>query len=379
MFRRHGLTVTCVLGAWVWGAGCDEPAKSGTDASAPAADGAPLLGDDAAADSVAQSGDGGVQAGVDVGAPRLPTLVVLPDTQFYAAGYPEIFRAQTTWIAENHVAANLVAVLHEGDIVDGANDPAQWQVASDSFARLDGVLPYLVLAGNHDEDADRHGLMDQYFPPSRFNQYPWFMGTFEAGKTENSVATVRIGSSVWLLLALEFGPRHAVVAWADAILKAFPTTPAILVTHAYLYNDGSRYDVNKTPPQSFEPDGYNYTPLEGMNDGEELWQKLIVGNENVKLVLSGHCLGDPANAMPAAARLTSVRPSGSKVHQMLANYQICADMSCFTDYPELRGGNGYLRLLEFDETGGTIHVRTYSPYLRQYLTDDSEDFTLAWP
>lgn len=45
----------------------------------------------------------------------------------------------------------------------------------------------------------------------------------------------------------------------------------------------------------------------------------------------------------------------------------------------LRGGNGYLRLLEFDESGGTIHVRTYSPYLGQYLIDDSEDFTLAWP
>ena len=65
-----------------------------------------------------------------------------------------------------------------------------------------------------------------------------------------------------------------------------------------------------------------------MNDGEELWRQLVLGNENVKLVLSGHCLGDPANLKGATARLSSVRPSGSAVHQILANYQTCADMSC---------------------------------------------------
>ena len=355
---------------------------AGCEASAPATgeDGSALL-DTGQVVQVPDSGQGSVGDSAfspdqeQVPWPN-PTLVVLPDTQFYAAGYPEIFRAQTQWIRDNRTSANLVAVLHEGDVVDRPGDSAQWQVASDAFVGLDGVVPYLLLAGNHDEDTNRQGAMNQYFPVTRFSQHAWFGGTFQSDKIENSYATITIGNKPWLLLALEFGPRDTVVAWADEVLKANADKPAIVVTHAYLYNDGTRYDVNKTPAQSFDPDTYNYTPLEGANDGEALWLKLIVGNENVKLVLSGHCLGDPANAVPAVARLSSVRPSGSTVHQILANYQICADMGCCAQYPDLHGGNGYLRLLEFDQPNQAIRVHTYSPYLHQYQHDDSNDFAL---
>ena len=316
--------------------------------------------------------------GLDAGAPPNPTIVVLPDTQFYAAAYPEIFHAQTQWILDHRASSNLVAVLHEGDVVDNSGSLDEWQVASDALAKLDGVIPYLILAGNHDESLARQGYMDQYFPATRFEPYPWFGGTFEAGKSENGYAIVRIGDTPWLLLALEFGPRNAVVTWADGILKSNAEKPAILVTHAYLYNDGTRYDNSKVPPQSFDPHDYNYTPLEGVNDGEELWQQLVLPNENVKLVVSGHCLGDPANLKGAAARLSSVRPSGSSVHQILANYQTCADMSC-PEMPQIKGGNGYLRLIEFDKVQQVLHVHTYSPYLNQYLVTDDEDFILPWP
>jgi hypothetical protein len=55
-------------------------------------------------------------------------------------------------------------------------------------------------------------------------------------------------------------------------------------------------------------------------------------------------------------------------------------MGCCAQYPDLHGGNGYLRLLEFDEANRRIRVRTYSPYLDQYLSqDDSEEFGLEWP
>jgi hypothetical protein len=318
--------------------------------------------------------DGSTGLLLDGSSPPNPTVVVLPDTQFYAAAYPDIFAAQTKWIADNRDSANLVAVLHEGDLVDDPSSVDQWQVASDAFATLDGVIPYLVLAGNHDEDLARQGYMDQYFPASRSDQYPWFGGTFEPNKTENSFAIVPIGGTPWLLLALEFGPRNAVVSWANEVLKNNADKPAILVTHAYLFNDGTRYDYTKTPPQPFDPHDYNFTPLAGVNDGEQLWQNLIVGNENVKVVLSGHCLG-----APAVARLTSPRPSGSTVHQILANYQQCGDLSC-PEMPQIKGGNGYLRLLEFDKANQVLRVHTYSPYLNQYVEqDDSEDFVLPLP
>src|SRR5262252_8938181 len=60
------------------------------------------------------------------------TVVVLPDTQYYAAAYPSLFDAQASWIVANKQALNIAFVVHEGDIVD-ADVVGQWQVASGSL------------------------------------------------------------------------------------------------------------------------------------------------------------------------------------------------------------------------------------------------------
>ena len=50
------------------------------------------------------------------------TLAVLPDTQFYAKDHPEIFDAQTAWLARNAAERRIVFVLHEGDITCGSSE-----------------------------------------------------------------------------------------------------------------------------------------------------------------------------------------------------------------------------------------------------------------
>ena len=97
-----------------------------------------------------------------------------------------------------------------------------------------------------------------------------------------------------------------------------------------------------------------------------MWQKLVLPNPNVRMVFSGHDTG--------AARLTSARPDGSVVHQMLSDYQ------WWTDDTQQNGsfGYGWLRIVGLDYVKKTIEVRTYSPYLQRYLTDDANQFTLAW-
>jgi hypothetical protein len=296
------------------------------------------------------------------------TVVVLPDTQYYSSSHPEIFAAQTRWIVEQKSARNVSVALHVGDIVDGANDPAQWTVANSSLRLMDGLVPYVLVPGNHDSDSNRVGLIDNYFAPTTMQ---WITNTMTTGQIENNYTLVDIGPQQWLVLGLEFGPRGAVLTWADGVLKAFPTKPAIIVTHAYLYGDGTRYDVAKSgldPSQpnfqNFIPQWYNYTPKEGSNDGEEIWQKLIVPNPNVRLVFCGHDNG--------AARLTSLRPDGSRVHQMLSDYQWL-----YAGTADDRGGSGYLRTLEFDYGKKEIRVQTYSPYLDQFMTDDANQFTLS--
>jgi hypothetical protein len=70
--------------------------------------------------------------------------------------------------------------------------------------------------------------------------------------------------------------------------------------------------------------------------------------------------------MPSA-RLTSARPAGPPVHQMLADFQ-----------GESQGGSGFMRILTF-MPDGRVMVRTYSPFLDQYRTDDENQFVLERP
>jgi hypothetical protein len=280
------------------------------------------------------------------------TVVVLPDTQYYAHYYPQTFPAQTNWILQQQGRRNVGVVLHVGDIVDDPFVASEWDVAGSAMRLLDGKVPYVLVPGNHDMGFDRATPINDYFSP---DSMPWITGTMTVGRIENSYALVDIGPRSWLVVGLEWGPRDATVAWADQVLKAYPDRPAILLTHAYLNGgDGTRY---QRPDQPFYPSGY--TPEQGMNDGEMIWQKLVVPNGNVRLVLSGHY---------GVARQTSARPDGSLVHEIVSDYQ-------WWEGPE--NGFGYLRAMAFDYERKEIRVQTYSPTRKSFLTEDTHQFTVS--
>jgi hypothetical protein len=308
------------------------------------------------------------------GGPAPPfTVVVLPDTQYYAAAFPDIFDSQLRWVAGQIENQNIALVLHEGDIVD-SDVPEQWQIASGALHMLDGRVPYVLSAGNHDYGnlADRMGMMNAYFPPEMLAQAPTFGGTFEDGHSENSFSLVPMGGKTWLVVTLEFGPRDEVLRWADGLLKKHSASPAIVVTHAYLFGN-ERYDHVRRP-RPWNPHEYVMMgqPGSSINDGEEMWGKLIQKNSNVRLVLSGHVIEPPVG------RLTSTRPDGTRVHQLLANYQTCAYPCETLNGVTVRGGNGFLRLMRFDPAAHTISVTTYSPYLDQWKHDPGNEFVLPW-
>lgn len=303
------------------------------------------------------------------------TIVVLPDTQYYASKWHDVFVAQTKWVLDNREAEHIAFVVHTGDIVD-ADRPEQWAVASQAMRALDGQVPYVVTAGNHDytDLADRMGMGNIYFPAAQLAELPGFGDTFEPDHIENSYSVFLVPNGRWLVVALEFGPRDEVLDWANRVLELFHDVPAIIVTHAYLYHDGTRYDHTNGRGQYFNPHAYVMMGQPGttINDGEEIWAKLVAPNPNVKLVLSGHDVSGAGIPPGTTARLTSTRPDGTEVHQILANYQTCTAPSC----DEVHGGNGFLRLLRFLPEAGTISVATYSPYLDQSLSDPDNAFTL---
>jgi 3',5'-cyclic AMP phosphodiesterase CpdA len=267
------------------------------------------------------------------------TLVLLPDTQFYAQDHPDIFTAQTRWIVENRDARRIRFVLHEGDVTND-NSPGQWGNARYSMSLLDGVVPYALVPGNHDGGYARDSLLSVFFPVALFQRAPTFGGVFETGKLDNSYHLFTAGGREWLILALEWEPREEVVAWADRVLKKYPERSAMILTHAYLNYDDTLLD----------------------QAAHQLWDTLIAPNRNVAFVFSGHVCDD------GAGRLRSTGRNGNTVEQIVANYQMRAE-----------GGEGYLRLMEFRPDGKTVQVKTYSPYLGKYLTDEQQQFTLEVP
>jgi predicted phosphodiesterase len=284
------------------------------------------------------------------------TIAVLPDTQYYTNKYPDNFRAQTRWIAENYRKRNIAYVWHLGDITQN-DSPDQWEVVKSCFDVIEGKVPYLLVPGNHDysSDAVRNSRLSEYFPVDKMKQSSTFGGVFHDKELDNNYHLFRIGDQDWIALGLEYGPREAVVEWANRVLEQHADRYAAVITHAYLFRENQRYDYTKgsqrASPHGFAGDG---------NDGEQLWQKLIRKHKNVMIVISGHV----RTGGPTGSYLASEGDHGNIVHEI---------MTCYQKLP--RGGLGYMRVLEFLPDGKTVQVRTFSPSKKTSRKSELEDLT----
>jgi hypothetical protein len=289
-------------------------------------------------------------------------LAVLPDTQFYSLLYPGIYNAQTSWIASNVQSRHIPYVLHLGDIVNN-NTPAEWEHAYAAMSLLDGVVPYALSTGNHDygpsgNASTRDTLLNDYFPFAKQAAMPTFGGAYQTGKLDNTYHLFSAGGRDYIVISLEWGPRDIVIDWANGVMDQYPDRWGILITHAYMNNDDRRYDYTDTAnPQDFDP--HYYGTAGGVNDGEELWQKLVRRHRFV-LTLNGHVLGD------GTGYLASVNDGGTTTHQILSNYQF-----------RNLGGEGYMRLMEFLSDGRTVRIYTYSPLYDSFLVESDQSFTIT--
>lgn len=286
-------------------------------------------------------------------APRPFTIIALPDTQHYSRAHPHIFTAQTEWIRDHVKELDILMVIHEGDITDNNTIP-EWENARRSMDVLDGVVPYTLNSGNHDQpewgNVRELTHFYDYFPESRYKDLPWFGGTWKGGM-ENAYWKFERDGVPYLVLCLEFGPRDEPIEWAHSVLKAHPDHRVIFSTHCYTYSDDTRVG----PGDDWNPRTYRG----GHNDGEELWEKLVRHHENIFLVLSGHILHD------GKGRLTTPNNHGTPCHQILANYQMLAE-----------GGEGWLRIMRIDPENNLIDVKTYSPHLDRFATDEQNEFVI---
>jgi hypothetical protein len=222
----------------------------------------------------------------------------------------------------------------------------------------DNAIPYAFCPGNHDYSErgtckDRTTLLNDYFPVSRYKDLPTFGGTYdkEPDRMENSIHLFDAGGRKFVIVALEFGPRKDVVRWANELLQEYADREAILITHAFIYYDNTRYDwTTYGARQKWNPHAYGVatSTMDDVLDGEELWDSLVAKHENFVLTLNGHVLGD------GLGRVTTRTPGGRDVPQVLVNFQM-----------RPKGGDGWLRLLEFRNDRKTVEAYDYSPVRKQ--------------
>lgn len=312
------------------------------------------------------------------------TIAVIPDTQYYVRSAEDapLFTEITRWLVANRGTYNIRLVLHEGDIVDD-NTEEQWERAKSSMEVLDGELPYILAVGNHDlgrNSSDRSTMLNDYF---RISDNPLneeiFGGFFEDDRLENAWYQFGHGLRNYVIYSLEFGPRDEVVDWANGVAEDHPDQSYILLTHEFIDQESALFSDDGLPRRTTRetknsPYSYGISEKGSVNSGQELWETLVSKHSNFELVLNGHYKpfervapdSDEVRWVKdvAVAHRSDNHPDGRPVHQMLFNTQWAP-----------RGGEGWLRLLEFLPDGETLKVWTISPYLER----TAEDPSAGWP
>ncbi len=257
-------------------------------------------------------------------------FVWITDTQNYSDGYPDTFLTMTDWIVKNRDALDIRFVFHTGDFVNASRSEAQWAAAAEGMQKLNGNIPYLATAGNHDVGSKYN--FNHFYNYIDNAQTPQLEGgAYGEGRSRYTLFSAEGRDYIFLSIGFERqSPAEEEIQWINDILHKFSDRSAVLLTHSYLHSDGKRLTTQ----------------------GNAIYNQIVVPNPNVWLILSGHC-------RKPATKTQELDDDGDgitdrKVYAVMANYQ---------DAP--KGGSGYLRLINFGRN--TVCFSTYSPWLDDYF------------
>jgi hypothetical protein len=317
------------------------------------------------------------------------TVVALPDTQVYADEYPEMFDAQTAWIAEQAAALNIAFVTHLGDVVDNGPSDRQWANADASLTILDQAgVRYGVAMGNHDNmysdfeyqygadvdhscsavsnDIDCDAVhYKKWGGPVRIDDHDWYGAASPSGQSHYEA--FQFGEYEFLFLHLAVDPRAEERGWGEQVLDDHPTALVHLTTHRYLY-DFRIVDI-MPDPLPLLTGGRNNALIHGLLGqdlyyidsipAEDLFTELIATHPNIYMVQCGH--------VDSEYRQQTDNDAGLPVFEIMTDFQ--------SFHPQ--GGDGWLKTLTYDLDAGTLQVRTYSPTLDEYRANgDGLDVSL---
>jgi hypothetical protein len=314
-------------------------------------------------------------------------LAVIPDTQYYtdaASGHNgtmQMFINQIDWIVDNKTALNIQYVAHLGDITnwgdrknaDGSWYRDEWSKANTQITRLETAnIPYGLAVGNHDQycngDAGSGATNDgygAYFGKDRYyGVKPWYGNAYgSSNNNDNHYDLFTVFGQKYLVMFIEYNQEGnqtqsdypgcpsvpvysptieaGVTVWANTVIQANTDRKVIIVSHSVLNPHKTGVTAHDNQHRSLVGVGPDNLPGTFTKQGQKIYDLIAKPNPNVFLMLGGHVTGEGYRVE---------NQNGHVVKAFVSDYQ---------DRPN--GGNGYMRILKFNKTAGTIDIRTIQP------------------
>ncbi len=265
-----------------------------------------------------------------------------------------IFKRQIKWIVNNRTRRNIVYVGQLGDCVEHGDEyEVEWKRSDTAMKPLEDTaltglaegIPYGICVGNHDQSPAGSAtgtttFFNKYFGSARFKRRSYYGGYFGTNN-DNSYELFSAGNIDFLVISFEYDPSTTnftriggALDWGENLIKNHPNHNVIVLSHYVLKADGS-FSVQ----------------------GRNIYQRFKV-YPNFKFISGAHVV-DSAEAMRKDTY------NGNTVYTVLSNYQ-----------GRENGGNGRLRIYEFDPATNNVSVKTYSPYTSTYETDSNSQFNM---
>lgn len=225
------------------------------------------------------------------------SFAVIGDTQKIAQYATPSFNRISQWIIDNYVEKKIAAAMYMGDMTEGipAMESSEWArqflVAQNALNMLDGIIPYMVIPGNHDYDENslNRDLIkyNECFPYEKFaTKENCFAGAYEVGQQQNTYYTMNLSGIDYIFIALEFGPDANVMKWVCDVLEKYSNHRAVIITHGFLDVTGELYN-DKTTLSADWYFGLHNRDIDATSS-REMWDKYLSKYDNVFMILCGH-------------------------------------------------------------------------------------------
>lgn len=273
------------------------------------------------------------------------------------------------YVLDNATSKNIEHVFHLGDIVQITYTPnytpsyteenkvkmyKEIEYSYKQIGRMDGVLDYSLVRGNHEPVE----LYEEYFGVnSTYTNYASQIEDYYVNST-NSIHYFSAGNLDYMVVTLDFGAGDPVLEWANEQIAAHPNHNVIVVTHAYMYRDGSLLNDNHgiSPYRNGVNDSlYNIAMGDIANNGDDIWNKLIKKHANIVMVLCGH------DSTEDVVVSQLIGDNGNVITNILIDPQYMD-----TQYKS-QGGVGAVAMFYFSNDGKDVTIRYWSTVQNAYI------------